>query len=115
IRVEASPAGVHVFRKADNTDLGTAPIELQLPHNGPAVLYVLRKDGYKELDVETDLDNDHTLHVALEKDPEAAGDRGDKAEPQKKKGGAGGGGHHVAKHKGGSPAPDEDGLATPSF
>jgi serine/threonine protein kinase len=113
IRVEASPAGVHVFRKPDNTDLGTAPIELQLPHNGPAVLYVLRKDGYKELDVETDLDNDHTLHVALEKDTEATAETA-KVESQKKKASAGGG-HRGAKRKGGGPAPDEDGLATPSF
>jgi serine/threonine protein kinase len=114
IRVEASPAGVHVFRKADNTDLGTAPIELQLPHNGPSILYVLRKDGYKELEVETDLDNDHTLHVALEKNAEATADSAKTGEPQKKKA-ASGGGHHVAKHKGSGPAPDEDGLATPSF
>ncbi len=117
IRLEAIPPGVHVFRKADNTDLGTAPFERQLPRNGPAVLYVLRKDGYKDLDVGTDLASDHTLHVALEKVAEAMGDKddkGDKGEPQKKKAGAGGG-HHVAKHKGGSPAPDEDGLATPSF
>ncbi|HVZ74250.1 MAG TPA: serine/threonine-protein kinase [Polyangia bacterium] len=113
IRFEATPAGVHVFRKSDNVDLGAVPLDLKLPHNGPAVLYVMRKDGYKELDVETDLDNDHTLHVALEKEPEAVAET---PKPDKKKPASTSGGHHGGKHKtAGGPAPDEDGLATPSF
>jgi serine/threonine-protein kinase len=115
IRFEATPSGVHVFRKSDNTDLGAAPLDLQLPHNGPATMYVLRKDGFKDLDIETDLDNDHTLHVALEKAaaPVAEAPKGEPV--QKKKASTGGGHHGGGKHKGGGPAPDEDGLATPSF
>jgi serine/threonine-protein kinase len=111
VRFEASPVGSHVFRKSDNKDLGSAPLDVKLPHNGPATDYVLRKDGYKEFAVTADLSEDNTVHVALEKieaPPVAA-----KVEPEKKKvsGGKKGGG----KHKGGIGVPDEDGLATPSF
>jgi eukaryotic-like serine/threonine-protein kinase len=114
IRFEATPAGAHVFRKADGTDLGAAPMELNLPQNGPTVDYVLRKDGYKDLEVSTDLDKDHTVHVALEKAPEDRPTADKPAEPTGKKK-ASSGGHHAGKRKSGSPAPDEDGLATPSF
>jgi serine/threonine protein kinase len=115
IRFEATPAGVHVFRKADGTDLGTAPVELQLPHDGPAVAYVLRKEGYKELDVSTDLDNDHTLHVALEKLPEAEATAPKPPEPRRRAPVPPGGAHRPVRHGHGVPVPDEDGLATPSF
>ena len=111
-RFEASPAGTHVFRKSDNQDLGAAPLDLQLPHNGPATMYVLRKDGFKDLDIETDLDNDHTLHVALEKEaPAPVAETSKNLETQKKKASTGGGGHKGGKHKGpGGPAPDAGAL-----
>jgi hypothetical protein len=113
IRFEATPEGSHVFRKSDGSDLGAAPLELKLKKDDPAVEYTIRKDGYKDLPLSTDLDNDHTLHVALEKvapppeAPKAASDSGKK----KSSGGHKSGG----KHKPAGPVPDEDGLATPSF
>jgi serine/threonine-protein kinase len=111
VRFEASPAGSHVFRKNDNKDLGAAPLDVKLPHNGPASEYVLRKEGYKEFGVTADLSEDNTVHVALEK-IEAPQPVAQKPEPEKKKvsGGKRGGG----KRKGPG-VPDEDGLATPSF
>jgi serine/threonine-protein kinase len=112
IRFEATPEGARVIRKSDGMDLGAAPLELELQKDGPAVEYTIRKDGYKDLPLSTDLDNDHTLHVALEKvapppeAPKAASDSG-KKKPS--------GGHKSGKHKPAGPVPDEDGLATPSF
>jgi serine/threonine-protein kinase len=113
VRFEASPAGSHVFRKSDNKDLGPAPLDVKLPHNGPVTDYVLRRDGYKEFGVTADLSEDNTVHVALEKIEAPPVPVAAKPEPEKKKvsGGKKGGG----KHKGGAGVPDEDGLATPSF
>jgi hypothetical protein len=116
IRFEATPSGAHVFRKNDGTDLGQAPLELKLPQNKSKVDYLVRKDGYKELPLSTDLDNDHTLHVALEKlppEPVAVKPAGDSDKDKKKKGGGSGSHKGGGKHKG--LVPDEDGLATPSF
>jgi len=114
VRFEASPAGSHVFRKSDNKDLGAAPLDVKLPHNGPSTDYVLRKDGYKDYGVTADLSEDNTVHVALEKIEAPPQPVAQKPEPEKKKpaGGRKGGG---GKHKGGVGVPDEDGLATPSF
>jgi serine/threonine-protein kinase len=113
VRFEASPSGSHVFRKSDNKDLGAAPLDVKLPHNGPATDYILRKDGYKDFGVTADLSEDNTVHVALEKNEAPPQPVAQKPEPERKKvsGGArkGGGG----KRKAG--VPDEDGLATPSF
>jgi len=113
VRFEASPAGSHVFRKSDNKDLGPAPVDVKLPHNGPATDYVLRKDGYKDYGVTADLSEDNTVHVALEKNEPPPPPVAQKPEPEKKKvaGGHKGGG---GKRKGPG-VPDEDGLATPSF
>jgi eukaryotic-like serine/threonine-protein kinase len=113
VRFEASPVGSHVFRKSDNKDLGEAPVDVTLPHNSPAADYLLRKDGYKELDVTADSSEDNTVHVALER-VEAPPPVATKPEPEKKKP-AGGGRKGGGKHKGGAGVPDEDGLATPSF
>ncbi|HVU49175.1 MAG TPA: serine/threonine-protein kinase [Polyangia bacterium] len=112
VRFEASPAGSHVFRKSDNQDLGPAPVDVKLPHNGPAVDYVLRKDGYKDYGVTADLSEDNTVHVALERIEAPPQPVAQKPEPEKKKVAGG--------HKGGGKrktpgVPDEDGLATPSF
>jgi serine/threonine-protein kinase len=113
IRFEATPEGSRVIRKSDGADLGVVPLELQLKKDGPAVDYLIRKDGYKDLPLSTDLDNDHTLHVALEKvaaavEPKPAGET-----PKKK---ASSSSHKSGgKHKPSGPVPDEDGLATPSF
>jgi len=110
VRFEASPTGTHIFRKSDNKDLGATPLDVKLPHNGPAMDYILRKDGYKDYGVTADLNEDNTVHVALEKveaPPPVA-----KPEPEKKKSGGHKGG---GKRKGGVGVPDEDGLATPSF
>jgi serine/threonine protein kinase len=113
VRFEASPAGSHVFRKSDGKDLGAAPLDVKLPHNGPATDYLLRKDGYKELGVTADLSEDNTVHVALEK-LEAPPPPPVAAKPEPKKKGVSSGGHKGGgKHKAG--VPDEDGLATPSF
>jgi serine/threonine-protein kinase len=113
LRFEASPAGTHVFRKSDGKDLGAAPLELTLPSSSDAAEFLLRKDGYKEYPVSAELQSDSTLHVALEKLPEPVADKAD-PEPVKKK--ASSGRKSSGKHKSsGSIAPDEDGLATPSF
>ncbi len=114
VRFEASPVGSHVFRKSDGKDLGAAPLDVKLPHNGPATDYVLRKDGYKELDVTADSSEDNTVHVALEK-VEAPPPVAAKPEPEKKKPSGGGRRNGGGKRRGGAGVPDEDGLATPSF
>jgi serine/threonine-protein kinase len=111
VRLEVNPAGAHVVRKGDGKDLGVAPLELTLPHNGPATEYVLRKDGYKDYAITADLSEDNTVHVALEK-AEAPAPVATKPEPERKK---------ASSHKSGggkkkaAGIPDEDGLATPSF
>jgi serine/threonine protein kinase len=116
VRFEASPVGSHIFRKSDGKDLGAAPLDVKLPHDGPATDYVLRKDGYKELGVTADLSQDNTIHVALEKvegpPPVVAKPEAEHNERKKSSGGHKSGG---GKHKGGAGVPDEDGLATPSF
>jgi hypothetical protein len=113
IRFEAEPAGVHVFRKKDDKDLGVVPVEIQLAKDagkaGPeALAYVLRLPGYKERPLTAGVDSDRTFHIELEKTPPP---------PEPKKRTPSGGGH-----RGGSSSPrhprnpvDEDGLATPSF
>jgi len=113
VRFEASPDGAHVIRKSDGEDLGAVPLDVKLPHNGPsgpATSYLLRKDGYKPLDVAADLSEDNTVHVALEKlEPVPT-----EAKPEKRKVSSGSGRKSGGKRRG--PAvPDEDGLATPSF
>jgi serine/threonine-protein kinase len=113
VRFEATPAGTHVFRKSDGKDLGQAPLELDLPFKGTETDYLLRKDGYKEFPVSANLSEDNTLHIALEKVPEPVAEKKPAEEKDKKRTPArrGGGGR---RHAGGV-APDEDGLATPSF
>jgi len=114
IRFEATPAGAHVIRKSDGEDLGAAPLDVTLPQHGPASDYLVRKDGYKPFDVTADLSEDNTVHVALEK-LEVPSVPVAKAEPEKKRVSSGGGSRKGGgKHKGAA-APDEDGLATPSF
>jgi hypothetical protein len=114
IRFQATPAGTHVFRKSDGTDLGVAPLELKLPRNGSVNDYLLKKDGYKELAMRADLSEDNTLEAALEKLPEPVAAKPTEPEPVKKKpsGARKGGGK---RKSGGGSVPDEDGLATPSF
>jgi serine/threonine-protein kinase len=111
VKFQATPAGTHVFRKSDGADLGAAPLELKLPQQATTADYVLRKDGYKELPVTADLRDDNMLHVALEKVPEPVAEKPKAQEEKKKPPRKGGGG----RHHGGGVAPDEDGLATPSF
>jgi len=113
VRFEASPAGAHVFRKSDGADLGAAPLDVKVAHNGPATDYVLRKDGFKELGVTADASEDNTVHVALEKlEAPVVPPIATKPEPEKRK--ASTGGHKASKRKTAG-VPDEDGLATPSF
>jgi len=109
IRFEAEPAGVHVFRKKDDKDLGPVPVEIQLGKDagkaGPdALAYVLRLPGYKERPLTADVSMDRTFHVALEKTPAPADPRHRPAGGHRP---PSGGRHH-------NPV-DEDGLATPSF
>jgi eukaryotic-like serine/threonine-protein kinase len=112
VRFEATPVGTHVVRKSDGKDLGTSPLDVKLPHNGPATDYLLRKEGYKEFPVTADVSEDNTVHVALEKLEPVPVPVAAKAEPEKKKPSSGG--HKGGKKKNGL-VPDEDGLATPSF
>ncbi|HSZ80956.1 MAG TPA: serine/threonine-protein kinase [Polyangia bacterium] len=112
VRFEAIPTGAHVIRKSDGRDLGPSPLDVKLPHNGPGTDYVFKKDGYKDFAVTTDLSEDNTVHVSLEKvEAPAPAPTLAKVEPEKKKPSSG---HKPAKHHGGM-VPDEDGLATPSF
>jgi serine/threonine-protein kinase len=113
IRFEATPAGAHVIRKSDGEDLGAAPLDVKLPLHGPASDYLVRKDGYKPFEVTADLSEDNTVHVALEK-LEVPSVPVAKPVPEKKRVSAGGGHKGGGKHRGAA-APDEDGLATPSF
>jgi hypothetical protein len=74
IRFEAEPAGVHVFRKKDDKDMGVVPVEIQLAKDagkaGPdALAYVLRLPGYKERPLTAAVDSDRTFHFELEKAP----------------------------------------------
>jgi hypothetical protein len=114
VRFEAIPSGAHVIRKSDGRDLGSSPLDVKLPHNGSGTDYVFKKDGYKDFAVTTDLSEDNTVHVSLEKieAPPAPVPAVAKTEPEKKKPSSGG--HKPAKRHGGM-VPDEDGLATPSF
>jgi eukaryotic-like serine/threonine-protein kinase len=119
LRVDATPEGAHVFRKSDGTDLGTAPLELELPLKSGAVEYVVRKDGYKESLLSTDLSRDRKLRVALEKLPPPPPPIAEKpaapTESAKKKASSGGGRRGGGGKHGKGLVPDEDGLATPSF
>jgi serine/threonine-protein kinase len=116
IRFESLQAGVHVFRKSDDHDLGAAPLEVKLPRNNDTLEYVFRKDGYKDLTMIADLSADRTLHIELDKLPPPP-----KVEKPTPTAAAGDTSHHkptpahrpAKRNKG--PAPDEDGLATPSF
>jgi serine/threonine-protein kinase len=115
IRFEAQPKGAHVFRKNDSKDLGVVPLDVKLPRNSDAVEYVVRKDGFKDLELVADLSTDRTLNVALEKLPPPPSEKPAPiptadTTPKKKTPVA----HKGPKHSRG-PAPDEDGLATPSF
>jgi serine/threonine-protein kinase len=112
VRFEVTPAGAHVFRKSDGNDLGASPLDVKLPHNGPASDYLLKKDGYKDFAVTADLSEDNTVHVALEKIEAPALPVAAKPENERKRPASSG--HKGGKHKGGI-VPDEDGLATPSF
>jgi len=107
LRFEAEPAGVHVFSKKDDRDLGVVPVEVQLPKDtaksGEPVGYVLRLPGYKDRSLTADAKADRTLNVALEKLPPASDGGKKKAS-----------GHHVGGKRPKTPV-DEDGLATPSF
>jgi hypothetical protein len=79
---------------------------------------VFRKDGYKDFPVVADLGADRTLHVSLNKlppperpapGPQAASDS------SRRRPAAASSGSHRGGHRPRGPAPDEDGLATPSF
>src|SRR4029079_18206304 len=109
IRFEAEPAGVHVFRRKDDKDLGVVPVEIQLGKDagkaGPdALAYVLRLPGYKERPLTPAVDSDRTFHIELEKLPP-------QVDPKKRPPGRG---HRGGNKKQKNPV-DEDGLATPSF
>jgi serine/threonine-protein kinase len=112
IRFEAEPAGVHVFRKKDDKDMGVVPVEIQLAKDagkaGPeAFAYVLRLPGYKERPLTAAVDSDRTFHIELERAP---------APPEQKKHNPSGGGHRGGSSPRHPRNPvDEDGLATPSF
>jgi len=115
IRFDAQPKGAHVFRKNDDKDLGATPLEVTLPRNNETIEYVVRKDGYKELLWVADLSADRTLQVALDKLPPPpaerpaplpAADNGSKKKTPVA---------HKGPKRPHGPAPDEDGLATPSF
>jgi serine/threonine-protein kinase len=107
LRFEADQAGVHVFNKKDDKDLGVVPVEVQLPKdtakNAEAATYVMRLPGYRDKPLSAKANADRTFHVSLEKLPEPG-------EGKKKSGGGHRGGGKRAK----TPV-DEDGLATPSF
>jgi hypothetical protein len=118
IRFEAQPHGVHVFRKSDDKDLGAAPLEVKLPKDSDATEYVLRKSGYKDAALAADLSADHTLHAKLDavpspppEAPAAPTPTADASASKKKSSPA----RKPTTRKGRGPAPDEDGLATPSF
>jgi hypothetical protein len=117
IRFEAQPKGAHVFRKSDDKDLGSVPLQLTLPKDSDAVEYVVRKDGYRELALVADLSTDRTLHVALDKvaapPPPPQEKPAPPAEAAASKHKPTPAAHRARRTKG--PAPDEDGLATPSF
>ena len=107
LRFEAEPAGVHVFSKKDDKDLGVVPVEVQLPKdaskNAEPAGYVLRLPGYKDKGLSADASADRTFHFSLEK--VAAANEGGKKKS---------GGHHTGGKRPKAPV-DEDGLATPSF
>jgi serine/threonine-protein kinase len=107
LRFEAEPAGVHVFSKKDDKDLGVVPVEVQLPKdtakNAEPMAYVLRLPGYKDKPLSAVASADRTFHVSLEKVAPP---------PESKK--KGGGSHHGGGKRPKTPV-DEDGLATPSF
>jgi eukaryotic-like serine/threonine-protein kinase len=109
LRFEAEPAGVHVFNKKDDRDLGVVPVEVQLPKNiaknAEANGYVLRLPGYKDKSLSADSAADRTFHFSLEKVPAPAANEGGKKKS---------GGHHGGGKRTKTPV-DEDGLATPSF
>jgi len=112
IRFEAEPAGVHVFRKKDDKDLGVVPVEIQLAKDAgkaspESLAYVLRLPGYKERPLTAGVDSDRTFHIELEKTA---------APPEPKKRNPSGGGHRGGSSPRHPRNPvDEDGLATPSF
>ena len=106
IRVEAEPAGAHVFRKSDAAggelaDLGPVPYEAKVPRTNETSEYVLRSAGFKERVVSVEASRDQVLHVALERVP--APPRPTKPAPPRPARP-----HRPAVH-------DADGLAVPSF
>jgi serine/threonine-protein kinase len=116
IRFEAPQTGAHVFRKSDDKDLGVVPLEVKLPRNNDTIEYVFRKQGYKDLEVIADISADRTLKVSLDKAPPAPEEKptppvaADKPASHRPTPAA-----HRGPRRSKNPAPDEDGLATPSF
>ncbi|HVR64811.1 MAG TPA: serine/threonine-protein kinase [Polyangia bacterium] len=115
IRMEASPAGVHVFRASDDADLGPVPVQEKLPKSPDRSAYVFKLTGYKDQSLSVEHNSDHTLHAALEKEIAPAPTTAAIREEAKL----------AATRKTTAPprraarrtrvSPDEDGLATPSF
>jgi serine/threonine-protein kinase len=107
--------GAHVFRKSDDKDLGAVPLDVKLPRNNDTIEYVFRKQGFKDLEVIADISADRTLKVSLDKAPPpevkpTPPTVADKPGPRRPTPAA-----HRGPRRGRTPAPDEDGLATPSF
>ncbi len=113
VRMEATPAGVHVFRASDGEDLGAVPVEVKLPKSTAKTGYLFKLDGYKNQSLTVEHNGDHTLHAALEKEAAApaptaaapAETRSTKKPPSS---------HHTTGRRT-RVSPDEDGLATPNF
>jgi serine/threonine-protein kinase len=108
IRFETDPAGAHVIDQKDGTDLGTVPVEVQLPKGGDASKYTLRLAGYREVPLTAKPTADRTMHVVLDKVP-APSAPAVASEPSRHRAPAP---HHTRRARS---VIDEDGLATPSF
>jgi eukaryotic-like serine/threonine-protein kinase len=126
LRFEAEPAGTHVVRKIDGKDLGTVPLDIQLPKGDDQPEYVLQADGYKDRVVSVDLGRDQTVRLALERQPPIppVGDDGadkDGKDGRDGKTGKAGIDKNRPRQPGRPRQPrrpavhDEDGLAVPSF
>ncbi len=109
IRFETDPPGAHVIDQKDGKDLGAVPMEVRLPKGGDPSKYTLKLAGYREVPVTAKPTADRTMHVLLDKVPEAApphrplpASRHTAAAPP------------IARTSAAA-CVDEDGLATPSF
>ena len=108
IRFETDPAGAHVIDQKDGKDLGSVPVEIQLPKGGDASRYALRLAGYREVPLTAEPTADRTMHVVLDKVPAPAAPPAAASDAARHRPAP-----HHAKHA--KSVIDEDGLATPSF